>query len=213
MEEEQARMRVSDADRHQVSEVLREAAGEGRLDWEELEQRLEAAYAARTYAELLPLTADLPSGATPVPVSAPQPPAREVSGVTGAKRAFAMWGAVERKGTWDLPDQMTVGVCMAGAHLDLRQARWPEGVPVISAYAVMGGVQIIVDPDTEVVMEGIGIMGGFAGPSGLVDAAPGTPARRVRVRGVAFWGAVAVERKHAIGPGGAAEDGVRREPD
>ena len=73
MEEEQARMRVSDADRHQVSEVLREAAGEGRLDWEELEQRLEAAYAARTYAELLPLTADLPSGATPVPVSAPQP--------------------------------------------------------------------------------------------------------------------------------------------
>ena len=30
MEEEQARMRVSDADRHQVSEVLREAAGEGR---------------------------------------------------------------------------------------------------------------------------------------------------------------------------------------
>jgi hypothetical protein len=42
MEEEQARMRISDADRHQVSEVLREAAGEGRLDWEELEQRLEA---------------------------------------------------------------------------------------------------------------------------------------------------------------------------
>ncbi|MGB0191189.1 MAG: hypothetical protein ACPF9W_09510, partial [Nocardioides sp.] len=61
--------------------------------------------------------------------------------------------------------------------------------------------------------EGIGIMGGFAGPSGLVDQATGTPTRRVRVRGVAFWGAVAVERKHAIGPGGAAQDGVRREPD
>ena len=55
-----SRLRVSDADRHRVGELLREAAGEGRLDIEELEERLEAAYAAKTYADLVPLTADLP---------------------------------------------------------------------------------------------------------------------------------------------------------
>src|SRR6188508_243851 len=55
-----SRLRISDADRHRVGEVLREAAGEGRLDIEELEERLEAAYAAKTYGDLVPLTADLP---------------------------------------------------------------------------------------------------------------------------------------------------------
>ena len=54
-----AYLRVSDKERHEVAEVLREAAGEGRITLEELDERLEATYAARTYADLVPLTADL----------------------------------------------------------------------------------------------------------------------------------------------------------
>jgi hypothetical protein len=57
---------ASDADRDCVVERLRAAAAEGRLTSEELEQRLETAFAARTGAELEPLVADLPA-----------PPARE----------------------------------------------------------------------------------------------------------------------------------------
>ena len=53
-------MRASDADRDRVADHLREAAGEGRLEQEELEQRLEAAFGARTLADLDALTADLP---------------------------------------------------------------------------------------------------------------------------------------------------------
>ncbi|MCW2760664.1 MAG: hypothetical protein JWR85_865 [Marmoricola sp.] len=60
--DERSRLRVSDADRHRVAELLREAAGEGRLDIEELDERLEAAYAAKTSADLVPITADLPLG-------------------------------------------------------------------------------------------------------------------------------------------------------
>src|SRR3712207_5042198 len=56
-----AQLRISDAERHQVAEILRQAAGEGRLDLEELDERLEATYAARTYADLVPITLDLPS--------------------------------------------------------------------------------------------------------------------------------------------------------
>ena len=40
--------------------MLRQHAGEGRLDTDELEQRLEAALAAKTLADLDALTADLP---------------------------------------------------------------------------------------------------------------------------------------------------------
>jgi hypothetical protein len=54
-----SRMRISDADRHRVAEVLREAAGEGRLDLDELDERLELTFAAKTYADLVPITADL----------------------------------------------------------------------------------------------------------------------------------------------------------
>jgi hypothetical protein len=55
-----AAVRASDADREQVAECLREAAAEGRLLTEELEQRLEAALSARTYGELNAIVADLP---------------------------------------------------------------------------------------------------------------------------------------------------------
>ena len=55
-----AGIRASDEDREQVAERLRHAAAEGRLLASELEHRMAAALRARTYAELDPLTADLP---------------------------------------------------------------------------------------------------------------------------------------------------------
>lgn len=53
-------LRASDADREQVAERLRQATAEGRLVAEELEERLEAVFAARTYGELDAIVADLP---------------------------------------------------------------------------------------------------------------------------------------------------------
>ncbi|HUA50325.1 MAG TPA: DUF1707 domain-containing protein [Solirubrobacteraceae bacterium] len=55
-----ATLRASDADRDQVAERLRHATAEGRLNADELEERLEAAFAARTYGELDALVVDLP---------------------------------------------------------------------------------------------------------------------------------------------------------
>ncbi|MGW7331497.1 DUF1707 SHOCT-like domain-containing protein, partial [Streptomyces sp. NPDC054840] len=54
-------LRASDADRDRVVERLRDAVAEGRLDMEEFEERLDAVYRSRTYAELEPLTRDLPA--------------------------------------------------------------------------------------------------------------------------------------------------------
>jgi hypothetical protein len=61
MNGQMSELRASDADRERTVERLRRGAAEGRLEPEELEERVEAALAARTRRELEPLTADLPS--------------------------------------------------------------------------------------------------------------------------------------------------------
>jgi hypothetical protein len=65
-------MRAGDADREVVLERLRIAHAEGRLDLDELDERVAATLAARTYGELAALTADLPGEPpTPRPLGAP----------------------------------------------------------------------------------------------------------------------------------------------
>jgi Domain of unknown function (DUF1707) len=54
-------LRASDADRDAVAERLRQAAVEGRLDPDELEQRLDAALRAKTYGDFDRLLVDLPA--------------------------------------------------------------------------------------------------------------------------------------------------------
>jgi Domain of unknown function (DUF1707) len=54
-------LRASDADRERLATELRAHAIAGRLDTDELEERLQAAYAARTTGELDVLRRDLPA--------------------------------------------------------------------------------------------------------------------------------------------------------
>ena len=68
---DQRTLRCSDLDRERVAETLRAATGDGRLTLTELEERLGAVYAARTYGELEPALADLPAPAAPMGDSAP----------------------------------------------------------------------------------------------------------------------------------------------
>ena len=56
-------LRASDAERERTVELLRAAAGDGRLTLEELAERVEGALVAKTRDALEPLTADLPSPA------------------------------------------------------------------------------------------------------------------------------------------------------
>ena len=63
-------LRASDAEREAVAQELRDHAAAGRLEPDELEERLGRAYSARTHGELAGLTTDLPAAA-----AAPMPPA------------------------------------------------------------------------------------------------------------------------------------------
>lgn len=59
--------RAADSDREALAEKLRVALNEGRLELHEYDERVRQAYAARTYAELDGLVADLPAGTLAVP--------------------------------------------------------------------------------------------------------------------------------------------------
>jgi hypothetical protein len=63
-----SRMRISDADRSEVIGILQRATAEGRLDLDELDDRVASALAARTWSDVDPLIEDLPVViAEPVP--------------------------------------------------------------------------------------------------------------------------------------------------
>ena len=53
-------LRAADADRHKIADQLKAALDEGRLSLGEYDERVRDAYAARTYADLLVIVADLP---------------------------------------------------------------------------------------------------------------------------------------------------------
>ncbi|MFI6949572.1 DUF1707 domain-containing protein [Streptomyces sp. NPDC050422] len=101
------RMRASDTDREAVVEQLREAAAEGRIDLEELDERLGLALTAKTHAELAPLTDDLgPAAVDPVE------PLTVKGGVQGA----------ERTGRWKVPPRIIAHGGLGGVRLDFSQA-------------------------------------------------------------------------------------------
>ncbi|MEV8511866.1 DUF1707 domain-containing protein [Dactylosporangium sp. NPDC051484] len=183
-------LRASDADRERVADVLRTAAAEGRLDLDEVDERLHAVYAARTYAELEPLVRDLPSAqASPVPMQGVPPRPGEVP---ASGTAIAVMSGFTRRGPWIPPRLLTCFAFWGGGTIDLREARMLHGEIKIRAFAVMGGVQVIVPEDAEVHVTGSGVMGGF----GQDAAGPGRHgAPRIVITGFAFWGGVAVERR------------------
>jgi hypothetical protein len=65
-------IRASDADRESTVGQLREHGAAGRLELDELEQRIGAAYAARTHGELAAVLADLPVRARARPPARPR---------------------------------------------------------------------------------------------------------------------------------------------
>jgi len=183
-------MRISDADRNKVAEVLRDAAGDGRIDFDELDQRLDATYAAKTYAELVPITHDLAPAARTTGVVVP-----------GAKheRAVAIMGGVERRGVWAVPEQFSVFCFMGGAELDLRQATFAAREVTLLINTFMGGANIIVNRSTNVVVHGVGIMGGYSAPRSDADVKITADSPTVHVKGVAIMGGVSVVRRSMPG--------------
>jgi len=187
-----ARLRVGDKERHQVAEILRRAAGDGRIDLGELDERLEVAFSAKTYADLVPLTADLPEHPgelTPVAESAPVVPG------SGARleRRHVILSSLERKGVWRMPEELSLHLVLGSVELDLRRATFAARECVLDVKARLGSIEITVGPDVHVVIEGGGVLSSTEGPADEIATSPDAPT--LRVRGSWVLGSLEVRRK------------------
>lgn len=195
-------LRASTADRERVSRILQTAMAEGRITVDELSERLETVYQAKTLGDLEPVTRDLPEHrplvavptavpqlqAQPYPVAGPVvlPP-----GISSSSSAIAVMSGSERKGPWAIPAVFTAVAVMGGVEIDLTEAVFTAGEVTINVFALMGGVEIKVPDDVMVKEDGIGIMGGF---DSSVPPPSDLPRAIVRVRGLALMGGVEVRR-------------------
>src|SRR3954447_14547110 len=93
-------LRASDHERELAVARLRDASAEGRLTLDELMERSESAYAARTHGELLRVTADLPGH--PSAQQSTQPSMQPAKRAGRTRFVVAIFAPVRRGSRWKL---------------------------------------------------------------------------------------------------------------
>jgi hypothetical protein len=149
-------LRASHQDRDRIVEVLRVAAGDGRLTAEELDERLEVALTARTYGELATLVADLPaapgSAAPAVPVTAAKP--------KDLVRIDCRSGDAKRGGHWTVPQRIEVRVTSGSVKLDFTEAVITQPSLRIDADVRSGNLTLITKPGIVVDTDDVSVRSG-----------------------------------------------------
>ena len=143
-------LRIGHRERDAVTVVLQEAAADGRLSMDELDDRLEAALQAKTYADLDPLVADL-SAELPSRTLNTDRPRVQVPRSAGYSREDPLHldGAVsveKRRGVWTVPPFIRINQGMGGVKLDCLEAT--PAAQVIEIEIIGGaGTIVLVLPD------------------------------------------------------------------
>jgi hypothetical protein len=155
-----------------------------RLSIDELDMRLERAYAATSLAELDALTADLPDTAsTAVEQDAPAL-SRALDRYEGPSHIRAIMSETRRGGLWIVPPELDVNAFMANITLDLRSAMLSPGVTDIDLTAVMASVQLLLPPGVRVVENVRAFMASVTDDSYSDVANPSAPVIRLTGRAV-----------------------------
>jgi uncharacterized protein DUF1707 len=173
-------IRVSDADRERVAVALREHCAEGRLDLEELSERLDEAYRARTGGELEAALRELPA-------EAPSRPRRSRKRFT-----ISIFSGVERKGRWRVPRRSFVFTLFGGSDLDVRHAEIEDEVVSFFVVDIFGGTDIYLPEGVEVDVGGFSLFGGLDEHGRDTPPKLGSPL--VRVRALTLFGGTDVWR-------------------
>jgi class 3 adenylate cyclase len=174
-------LRVSDAERDTVVELLKERTADGTLTLDEFAQRVEGALTARTRADLDRVQADLPA--------APLPDSRRATTST----VLSIMAGAGRKGRWRCGERVVAVAVMGGCYIDFRGAEIDAPVVHVTAVAVMGGIDIVVPEGIEVSLDGLPIMGGKKLQLKNVQTLPGSP--RIFVHAFPIMGGVNVRSR------------------
>jgi hypothetical protein len=146
-------LRASHEDRDRIVELLRVAAGDGRLTAEELDERLELALTARTYGQLAALVKDLPAGRGR-PAAGPAPEPKELVRIEcGSSK-------VTREGRWVVPQRMEVQVASGHVTLDFTDAVITQPSLRIDADVHSGALTLITKPGVVVDTDDVSVRNG-----------------------------------------------------
>ena len=201
-------MRRTQEIRDRVIARLSDHFAHDALDVDEFERRVTVAQTAEDPGQIEALLGDLPDlagGAAAVPAGVPTVVTALGPDERDRDTLYAIFGGIDRRGTWTVPRRMKIVAVFGGANLDLREARFPPGVVELDVTAVMGGINIVVPPGLAVQMHGSAIMGGFAD----INRAPANPdpdTPLLRVRGLTMMGGVNVDMRLP----GESERGARK---
>ncbi len=106
-------LRVSDAEREHVVNVLQKAIGQGMISLDEFSARTDLALAARTRGELNAVLVDLPGMVNREPGSPTCTPPLELR---------ATMSSIKRDGRWEVPRELVVRAKMGSTELDFTEA-------------------------------------------------------------------------------------------
>lgn len=142
---------IGDNDREVTRRVVQDALAKEQIDFDELDDRFEAIYAASNRAELDAVIADLPTPPPPVPVSIPR-------GHPIAGAALALFGDIERGGNIEIGSTLSCITVFGDVRLDLSTAHIEDGTTV-TVWSLFGEVQVIVPDGIRVAQRGLTIFG------------------------------------------------------
>ena len=180
-------LRASDVERERAADQLREAAGDGRLTLDELDERLNRCYAAKTVAELAALTVDVVvSGRDPVPGSPRTPGAVVKPGPGGSSTIISILSGSDRSGHWRVAPRLKVISILGGSDIDLSEAEFAAPVTEITVFSLLGGSDIRVPDGVDVQVTKFGLLGG--NDVELSDQVPPPDAPVIHLRMVSILG-------------------------
>ena len=132
-------LRASHEDRDRIVEVLRVAAGDGRLTADELDERLETALTARTFGELAVLIRDLPA-APGLGTAEPAPVPRELA------RIDCQSSTATRDGRWLVPQRLEMRLVSGSVTLDFTEAVLSQPSLLINADMRSSSLKLVTKP-------------------------------------------------------------------
>jgi len=153
-------LRASHADRDQVVDALQAAAGDGRLTPEELDERLELALNAKTYAELAELLRDLPAAGAGAAALASRAAAAAAAERKDLVTMHYTSGHGARRGRWIVPSRMDVKVTSGHIVLDFTEAVITDPVLRINAKAGSGHILLLTRPGIVVDTDNVSVRSG-----------------------------------------------------
>jgi len=186
MPDDTASQRAGDADREAVADRLRIAAGEGRIELWELDERLGQAYAARTYGQLAALVADLPA----------QPSLTSFPGLSAEPETLVLRTTtpnIRQAGRWVVPRRITAESTTGWITIDFTQASCAYREVTVEVMTRTGWIQLILPEGWAARVGPLSTYTGHISNKAAETADPGAPT--VLVTGHPLFGYIKIRQR------------------